>query len=83
MPEVSPRSSQSGGFRDALQGAIGVVESYRAGANQAVESFLAGEGGELHTAILATERAELALDLFLQTRNKIVQTYQEIMRMQI
>jgi flagellar hook-basal body complex protein FliE len=33
--------------------------------------------------VLATQRAELAFDLFLEMRNKVVQAYQEIMRMQM
>jgi flagellar hook-basal body complex protein FliE len=36
----------------------------------------------LHTTVLATQRAELSFDLFLQVRNKVVAAYQEIMRMQ-
>ena len=48
-----------------------------------VERFLSGEGEELHTTILATQRAELSFDLFLQVRNKVVSAYQEIMRMQM
>jgi len=66
-----------------MQAAIGKVEQYRADANQSVENFLSGEGGELHTTVLATQRAELALEMFMQTRNKVVQAYQEIMRMQL
>ena len=52
-------------------------------ASASVEQFLSGEGGELHTTILATQRAELSFDLFLQMRNKVVSAYQEIMRMQM
>jgi len=37
----------------------------------------------LHTAVLATQRAELFFQLFLQARNKVVDAYQEIMRMQM
>ena len=48
-----------------------------------VEKFLSGEGEELHTTVLATQRAELAFQLFLQVRNKVVDAYQEIMRMQM
>ena len=40
-------------------------------------------GRELHTTILAAQRAELSFDLFLQARNKVVSAYQEIMRMQM
>lgn len=81
--QVPAGASRPADFRSLVEGAIGTVEQSRKDAAQTVESFLAGEGGELHSTILATQRAELALDLFLQTRNKVVQAYQEIMRMQI
>ena len=83
MPQVAAGAGQPGEFRNLMEGAVGKVEQYRADAAQSVENFLAGEGGELHTTVLATQRAELALELFLQTRNKVVQAYQEIMRMQL
>lgn len=70
-------------FRDALSDAVRRVENYRAGADGAVERFLAGEGEDLHSVALATQRAELAFELFLQVRNKVVQAYQEVMRMQV
>jgi len=73
----------SPGFREMLEGAVSQVERSRGEAARAVEQFLAGEGGELHTALLAVQKAELTLELFLEARNKILQGYQEIMRMQI
>ncbi|MCC7174670.1 MAG: flagellar hook-basal body complex protein FliE [Bryobacterales bacterium] len=76
-------AGQPGAFRRVLEGAIGGVEQSRAEAAQAVESLLTGQGGELHATLLAAQRAELALELFLQTRNKVVEAYQEIMRMQL
>lgn len=86
LPEIIQApggASPPGNFRSLMEGAIGTVEQSRKDAAQTVESFLAGEGGELHTTVLATQRAELALELFLQTRNKVIQAYQEIMRMQL
>lgn len=77
------RSSAAGEFRNILEAAVGAVEASRTSAGQAVEKFLTGEDQEVHSAILATQRAELQFELFLQTRNKVVQAYQEIMRMQI
>lgn len=59
------------------------MEQTRKEAAQSVENFLSGEGEELHTTVLATQRAELSFELGLQVRNKIVQAYQEIMRMQM
>jgi flagellar hook-basal body complex protein FliE len=42
-----------------------------------------GENQDLHSTILATQRASLDFDLLLQMRNKVVQSYQEVMRMQL
>jgi flagellar hook-basal body complex protein FliE len=48
-----------------------------------VEGFLSGDGQELHSAVLAVQRADLAFELGLQVRNKVVSAYQEIMRLQM
>jgi flagellar hook-basal body complex protein FliE len=76
-------SSGSGGFKDVFASAINQVENMGQEASASVERFLSGEGEELHTTVLATERAELAFEMFLQARNKVVSAYQEIMRMQV
>jgi flagellar hook-basal body complex protein FliE len=73
----------SGEFRGVLEGTIQKIEQTRNQAAQAVEGFLSGDNQELHTAILATQRADLAFELGLQVRNKVVSAYQEIMRMQM
>jgi flagellar hook-basal body complex protein FliE len=76
-------TSGSGAFQGILEGAINKVEQTGKDATQAVEGFLGGEGQELHTAILATQRADLAFELGLQVRNKVISAYQEVMRMQM
>ncbi len=86
LPEpVSPGgpSRAGGAFQEALTAAIRGVEASGKNAATAVERFLAGEGEELHTTILAAQRAQLAFEMFLQARNKAVSAYQEIMRMQM
>ena len=80
---ASKVTKSAGGFQDALTAAIQTVETSGQDASSSVERFLSGQGEELHTAILATERAQLTFDLFLQARNKVVSAYQEIMRMQM
>src|SRR5437016_4424762 len=75
-------SRASGGeFQEAFASAIRSVESSGQQATASVERFLSGEGEELHTTIMATQRAELSFQMFLQARNKVVSAYQEIMRM--
>jgi flagellar hook-basal body complex protein FliE len=76
-------SSSNSAFQDVLSGAIQRVESFNQNATASVERFLSGEGEELHTTILATQQAELSMELFMQARNKVVSAYQEIMRMQM
>jgi flagellar hook-basal body complex protein FliE len=73
----------SADFRSLFQGAVERVEQFQKDAAGSVGRFLSGESEELHSTALAAQRAELAFDLFLQTRNKVVSAYQEIMRMQI
>jgi flagellar hook-basal body complex protein FliE len=77
-PAASP-----GAFQQVFANALETVQSAGQAASNSVQQFLSGEGEELHSTILATQRAELSFDLFLQMRNKVVSAYQEIMRMQI
>jgi len=76
-------AGSGGGFKDVFSNAIQTVENLRQDANASVERLLSGDGEELHTTALAATRAELSFDLFLQTRNKVVSAYQEIMKMQL
>jgi len=86
LPQMAPAASsagQPGEFQKVLTGAINQVESLNNDASQAVQKFLSGDDEELHTTILATQKAELAFQLGLQVRNKVVDAYQEIMKMQM
>jgi flagellar hook-basal body complex protein FliE len=76
-------ASAGGAFQSLLANAIGGVERLSSAADRTVENFLAGDGGEVHTVALATQRAELAFETFLQVRNKVVSAYQAVMQMQV
>jgi flagellar hook-basal body complex protein FliE len=77
------KAGTTGEFQNVLEAAIDHVEHFRNDASVQVGKFLSGETEELHTAALAVQKAEIAFDLGLQVRNKVVQAYQEIMRMQL
>ncbi len=85
MPQISPASitGTSGQFGDILSGAIQSIEGNNRAASNEVQKFLSGESEELHTTVLATQKAELAFELGLQVRNKVVDAYQEVMKMQM
>jgi flagellar hook-basal body complex protein FliE len=79
----SSADSATGEFKNVLSAAIDEVGKAQKGADQTVESFLKGEGGDLHSTILNVQRADLEFDMFMQVRNKIVSAYQEVMRLQM
>ena len=85
LPQAIRPAGEAGGsdFQEAFAGAIQQVESLGQQASASVERFLSGESEELHNTVLATTRAELSFDMFLQMRNKVVNAYQEIMKMQM
>ena len=56
------------------------MESFGQNANASINSFLSGEGEELHDVAIKTQEAELSFDMFLQVRNKIVSAYQQVMQ---
>lgn len=70
-------------FDKLFQSAVSQVETFRQQSQAAADRFLNGESEELHQVVLATQRAQVAFDLFAQVRNKVVQAYQEVMRMQM
>ena len=77
-----PAAGKSGEFGTALKNAIQQVDHYQLDANQSIQQFLQGNG-ELHNVALATQRAEMAFDLGMQVRNKVISAYQEVMKMQL
>jgi flagellar hook-basal body complex protein FliE len=80
---LDPGSKSASGFGSILTDAMQKVESLGDDATKSVENFLSGEGDDLHKTIMTTQRADLAMELFLQVRNKVVSAYQEVMRMQV
>jgi flagellar hook-basal body complex protein FliE len=80
-PSATPAVG-SAGFGDALKKAVDAVEATAGDANQAIGRMLDGTG-DVHEAVIAMQKADTTLQLTVQIRNKIVQAYQDIMRMSI
>lgn len=76
-------SISDGSFQKMLGDAIATLNSLQAEADSAAARLAAGDAVELHEVLLATERANLAFQLAMQVRNKVIEAYQEIMRMQV
>ena len=81
-PLATPQVAKPGSFGEQLQDAVGEVDSLNLDARYKVSSLLEGGGGDVHDAMIAVQKADLSFQLMLQVRNKVVQAYQEIDRMQ-
>lgn len=82
-PVGEAENSSGDVFQSVLTDAINRVEQFQLGSQQSTDRFLRGEEEELHQVVLAGQRADVAFELFLGVRNKVVSAYQEIMRMQL
>src|SRR5579884_1475618 len=82
---ISPAGAavEPGMFQSMLSDAVGNAEHFRENSNQTTDNFLSGGNQELHQVALAAQQSELAFEMFVQVRNKVISAYQEIMRMQL
>ena len=83
-PAAPPAPSGAAGasFGDSLQGLLSSVDSSAGAANTAVSDMVTGSG-DVHHAMIALQQAEMTLQLTVQIRNKLMQAYQDVMRMSI
>jgi len=81
----SPASTPSEGpaFKDVLKDFMEDVNRLQIGADATIASFSAGEAIDVHEIMIAVEKANIALDLMLEIRNRLVDAYQELMRMAV
>jgi len=69
-------------FVDALRNAVAGVDGLEQQASTAVAGLLQGTGVDVHQAMIATQKADMAFELALAVRNKAVAAYQQVMGMQ-
>lgn len=70
-------------FGDVLKEQLNKVNDLQLRADQATQEFVVGESEDIHSVLLATEEARLALEMAVQIRNKLIESYQEINRIQL
>lgn len=78
-----PRQPQGPSFGDTLKDAVNQVDDAQKAADQQIEAFVAGEQENLHEVMISMNQAKLAFQLMTEVRNKALETYQELMRMQV
>lgn len=81
-PAASTTQHPGAGFGDSLGRLLGAANDADVQANGAVSNMIQGTG-DVPDAMIALQQADLMLQLTVQVRNKIVQAYQDIMRMPV
>jgi flagellar hook-basal body complex protein FliE len=71
------------GFSDLLKGITSTVSAKETQANDLTRRVLLGESDQLHQSVIAMQEASVAFSLMVEVRNKLVDSYQELMRLQV
>jgi len=84
------RASETGGvgqiagaFSDVLEKALQTVDAQEKQVRVLNEQFITGQISDVHTLVIAAEKAQLGMQLTVQVRNKMIEAYQDIMRTQL
>jgi len=92
LGSVDPRAAYGGvkavpdqqaSFVDQLKNAMSEVNQMQTQRDSMVEQMVTGEATEVHDVMIAAKESQLAFELLLEIRNKLLESYQEIMRMQV
>lgn len=80
---AAPSTGSGSSFGSMLTGALGKLDALQQQASTASQQLATGQASDVSTVAMEVERASLALQLAAQVRNKAVDAYQEIFRMQV
>jgi flagellar hook-basal body complex protein FliE len=72
-----------GNFGESIKSAISKVNDVQQQADSLATGLAAGDAVEIHQAMIAMQKASTALQFTIQVRNKVIEAYQEVMRMQV
>lgn len=84
IPRINDTNKTTGtNFSDILGEALNKVNDLQIESQNVTDSFLSGETDNIHNVMIASSKANLALQMTIQVRNKVMDAYNEIMNMQI
>jgi flagellar hook-basal body complex protein FliE len=82
ISSTTPPTQPSAPFAALMRNAMQQMQALESNATQAVDGLMAGKGTDVHTAMIATQKADLAFEMALAFRNKAVNAYQQLMSTQ-
>jgi flagellar hook-basal body complex protein FliE len=71
------------GFGRMLDGLVATVDAKQHEASALTQKVLLGDSGQLHQSVIAMQEAGVSFSLMVEVRNKLIESYQELMRMQV
>ena len=80
---VSAVGGSGSGFENLLGGLVNEVAQKQAQASSTVSALLSGQNVSLHQAMISMEEANVSFQMMVEVRNRLLDSYQELMRMQI
>jgi flagellar hook-basal body complex protein FliE len=80
---IAGPGASGAGFESLLGNFAGDVAQKQAAATDAVSGLLSGKNVSLHQAMISMEEANISFQMMVEVRNKLLDSYQELMRMQI
>jgi flagellar hook-basal body complex protein FliE len=83
MTAVKFTKDERPGFKDHLKATLDGANDMQFAAKTAMEELSTGRNGNIHETLLAMSKAETSFKMVMQVRNKILNAYQEVMRMQM
>ncbi|MCK7515783.1 MAG: flagellar hook-basal body complex protein FliE [Desulfobacterales bacterium] len=83
QPAGKDPGKPQGAFGDMLKQAVTEISQLQNNADKAITSVQLGQSGNIHEAMIALEKADISFRATMQVRNKILEAYQEVMRMQV
>jgi flagellar hook-basal body complex protein FliE len=70
-------------FSETLTQAVRDVNALQSEAGKAIERMVSGEATDMHEVMIAVEKAKTSFELLMEIRNKTIDAYKELMRMQV
>jgi len=83
VAQGGPARAAGPGFGELLKGAIEAVNHMQHESGKLEDAVAKGESMNIHQAIIAGEKAGLSFRLMMQVRNKLLDAYREVMRIQV
>lgn len=76
-------SKEKGDFLEVLKGSLEEANRLQQEADKTVQDFVTKGSGDIHDVFLAMEKADVSFRLVMRVRDKLLDAYQEVMRMQL